>query len=148
MPIGDMTTRLRHKQPREETSLGNFIFNPTGTRIVDMSEEMQDNRSRFMEAIGRANMEVQITWLQKAQGELLTYRTPGVKGFSEDPLTSNYAQIDHIVIKRSWRNIITDHKRQTHADELGPHTKIHRHQSQNGKPETTTKRAAKNILGT
>jgi hypothetical protein len=120
--LGDMNARLLHQQPAEEQIIGTHIYNPTREQITNMFEEKQDNRSRFMEAMGRANMVVMNTWFQKSQEDLLTYRPPGIKDFNEDIDTSNYAQIDHIAAKKSWRNTIKNIRNIKHTLLNSDHT--------------------------
>jgi hypothetical protein len=146
--MGVVNARLTCRQPGEEHMPRPFVYNPTDSKIADMSEEVQDNRRRFMDAVGSANVNVMNTWFQKPQTELLAHRPPGIEGFNEDVVASNYARIDHVVATKKMAECGDRYqKRYTHHAQFGSRRATNIHERENDKAQKTARRVSQTHTG-
>lgn len=106
--LGDFNARLVECLDQEKDIVGEHFYKPLGQALGSLSEAQMDNRSRLLERCKMHRLILSNTWLEKPNHELITYRPPEVPRFGVDNSSNNYAQLDYILVRRSWRNTVSD----------------------------------------
>ena len=87
-----------------EQHVGAFYLKGTHARVINLSENVRDNRQRFLNFVVEHELCVCNTWFEKPVEEIITYKAIATN-IETHPLESPYfEQVDFVLIAHRWRN--------------------------------------------
>ena len=101
---GDFNARLQVKQEEYEDCIGPHTFDQT--RELEQSDEVEDNRSRFVAYCQSNELIIATTWFKKSDKKLATWKAVGQERNQEQWIRPKFETLDYICISKIWRNIL------------------------------------------
>jgi exonuclease III len=114
--LGDLNARLQVAQEGEEDYVGRHTFDSCHTTLHLQSEEVLDNRARFVDMIVEMDHLAMNTMFEKEEKKKVTFKQD--KGHAGGPpwKRGTYEMLDYVTTSRRWRNAVVNVETDVHAN--------------------------------
>ena len=102
--MGDWNVRLQERLPHESHVVGPHVFRDEHSKIENLNDDQQRNRTEFIMFCQNHDYVVTNTWFEKPMSKLITYRNPTSHTFEPPYNTNKFGQLDFILVNQRWRN--------------------------------------------
>ena len=102
--MGDWNVRLQERLPHESHVVGPHVFRDEHSKIENLNDDQQRNRTEFIMFCQNHDYVVTNTWFEKPVSKLITYRNPTSHTFEPPYNTNKFGQLDFILVNQRWRN--------------------------------------------
>jgi hypothetical protein len=102
--LGDFNAKIIEDVEGLEHLFGKYFFKADGMAVSDLSEQVQDNRERFIEFCSENELCVTNTMYDKPKNKLITHLHVGTNREQSDLTPSNSDQCDFVLIDKRWKN--------------------------------------------
>ena len=118
--LGDMNARIQIKQGPHEDCIGTHTFNKENVTLEKQSEEIEDNRLRFINLCVGNNLMIMNTTFQKPEHKLITWKTPGTRNFTFMS-RPHFEMIDYHCTQTRWKNTVKNIETDIYANITSDH---------------------------
>ena len=106
--VGDLNARIHGRQFPETDIMGPYIFGNGSSFIQELPLDQLNNRQRLIDFCKYHGYSIASTYFSKAPQKQCTFKFSTTQGFNSPWTPERFAQLDHILCAKRWRNCIID----------------------------------------
>ena len=106
--VGDMNARIHGRQVSEFDIMGHHTFGRDAGYVQEMPGDQLENRQYLIDFCRYNNYIITSTYFSKPPQKQCTFKFSETEGFAAPWTPDRFAQLDHILCPKRWKNAIVD----------------------------------------